>query len=110
MTTRDDEECPPLPEGADVRFLAPDLAILSLPLPQIQPPATLTLTERAVALLVCEGLSNEDIARARGVSTKTIGNQLESIYRKLGVSSRYELVLALRERGHSDCASKLLPV
>jgi DNA-binding NarL/FixJ family response regulator len=37
------------------------------------------------------GLSNAAIARARGRSPRTIANQLQSIYRKLGVASRAEM-------------------
>lgn len=86
---------PPLPGGAEVWFLAPDLALLSFPLADPVLPACLTEAESDVARRVLDGASNDDIARARGVSIKTVGNQLESIYRKLGVASRYELVLRL---------------
>lgn len=47
--------------------------------------------ERGVALLVLKGLTNEEIARARRVSTHTVMNQLSSIFRKVGVRSRAEL-------------------
>lgn len=70
--------------------------LLSFPLPQAGIPAALTEAEQDVALRVYRGASNAEIARERGVSSKTIGKQLESIYRKLGVSSRTELVLRLR--------------
>ncbi len=42
------------------------------------------------------GETTPDIAKARGVSKKTLANQLDSIFRKLDVSSRAELVLLLR--------------
>ena len=58
-------------------------------------PSCLTDAERDVVARVLEGASNDDIARARGVSIKTVGNQLDAIYRKVGVGSRYELVLRL---------------
>lgn len=86
----------PVPEGAEVEYLADDIALLSFPLPQAEVPEALSPAEQEVALQVFAGASNEEIARARGVSTKTVGNQLESIYRKLGVTSRTELVLRLR--------------
>jgi DNA-binding CsgD family transcriptional regulator len=51
----------------------------------------LTNAEKAVTALAVVGLSNAEIAGARGVSERTIANQLAAIYRKLGVSSRFEL-------------------
>jgi DNA-binding CsgD family transcriptional regulator len=92
----DDDDDIPLPEGASVDFLGPDLALLELPEPEMRVPPALTQAEEDVALRVFRGETNESIARARGVSPKTVGNQLESIFRKLGVASRAELVLLLR--------------
>jgi DNA-binding CsgD family transcriptional regulator len=51
----------------------------------------LTFSERAVVELVMQGLSNREMALARGVSVQTIANQLTIAYRKLGVQSRREL-------------------
>lgn len=56
----------------------------------------LTAAETAVALLVARGLSNAQIARARGTSASTVANQLERVYRALGVSSRAELAARLK--------------
>ena len=47
--------------------------------------------EREIATLVSSGRSDGEIARLRGASTRTIGNQLGAIYRKLGIHSRTEL-------------------
>ena len=63
--------------------------------------ASLTDAEREVARLVTAGLSNESIARRRKVSLRTIAKQVSSIYRKLAVRSRRELV-ALRGYGATD--------
>jgi DNA-binding NarL/FixJ family response regulator len=54
-------------------------------------PERLTRAERAVAAAAARGASNEDIARERRTSTRTVANQLASIYRKLGIASRAEL-------------------
>jgi DNA-binding CsgD family transcriptional regulator len=54
-------------------------------------PKTLTPSERAAIELVAQGLSNAEVALARGVSVNTIVNQLTSAYRKLRVSGRREL-------------------
>lgn len=74
------------------RFRVDDLEVLVIDLP---PDAVgdgeLTDAEREVARLAASGLRNQEIARARGTSTSTVANQLGSIYKKLGVSSRFEL-------------------
>jgi len=57
-------------------------------------PTPLTRAEREVALLVREGLSNAQIASARGTSVHTVANQISAIMRKLGVGSRVEIALA----------------
>jgi DNA-binding CsgD family transcriptional regulator len=54
--------------------------------------AALTNAEAAVASLAAEGMSNLDIARARGTSVRTIANQMATILRKLGVSSRDDIL------------------
>ncbi len=55
----------------------------------------LTPTERRVAQLVAKGLRNDKIAEHLSRSRRTIEFQLNSIYRKLDISSRTELVRAL---------------
>jgi DNA-binding CsgD family transcriptional regulator len=86
----------PLPEGATLDMLTPDLALITVPLADAQLPAALTDAEQDIALRVYLGHSNQEIAQQRQTSEFTIGNQLEAIYRKLRVSSRTELVLRLR--------------
>jgi DNA-binding CsgD family transcriptional regulator len=54
-------------------------------------PAGLTEREHVVARMAAVGESNKDIARRLGTSVRTVGNQLQSVYQKLGVSSRHEL-------------------
>ncbi|MBI5481660.1 MAG: helix-turn-helix transcriptional regulator [Deltaproteobacteria bacterium] len=54
-------------------------------------PWSLTLAEREVAAAAVAGKSNQEIAAARGVSTRTVANQLAAVYRKLGINSRAEL-------------------
>jgi DNA-binding CsgD family transcriptional regulator len=55
----------------------------------------LSPTERRVALLVLEGLRNDEISQRLCRSRRTIEFQLNSIYRKLDVSSRTHLVRLL---------------
>lgn len=54
----------------------------------------LTAAEEEVVELVLEGLSNAQIAQRRGTRERTVANQLASIFRKVGVSSRSELAAA----------------
>jgi DNA-binding CsgD family transcriptional regulator len=58
----------------------------------------LTRTERGVVLGVLRGLSNVELALTRNVSTRTIANQLASIYRKLSIASRAELLELMGRR------------
>ena len=69
--------------------------IVELPIDPSALPRCLTETEREVVSLLLEGCSNQEIADARGASYRTIANQLASIYNKLGVASRTELVATL---------------
>jgi DNA-binding CsgD family transcriptional regulator len=55
----------------------------------------LTGTERRVADLAAEGLSNQEIAERAFLSIKTVEANLTRVYRKLGVRSRAGLVRAL---------------
>ena len=60
-----------------------------------QRPATgwesLTATERAVSLLVAEGMTNSAVARRLHVSPHTVNTHLRHVFAKLGVSNRVAL-------------------
>lgn len=58
-------------------------------------PATFTEAERGLAGILLEGPSNQEIAEARGSSIRTVANQLASMYAKIGVTTREELVAHL---------------
>jgi DNA-binding NarL/FixJ family response regulator len=70
-----------------------DCVVLSVPLRRPRAYGKLTQSEVAVAESLLAGLRMRDIARRRGVSVRTIANQVASIYRKLGVSSCHELAV-----------------
>ena len=55
----------------------------------------LTPSERRIAAMAAEGMSNTEIARALFLHRKTIEMHLGSSYRKLGIGSRGELAAAL---------------
>jgi DNA-binding CsgD family transcriptional regulator len=59
-------------------------------------PGELTPTERQVAELVVEGLTNQEVAGALFVSVKTVEANLSRVYHKVGVGSRRELRRAMR--------------
>jgi DNA-binding CsgD family transcriptional regulator len=58
----------------------------------------LTPTETRVARLYAEGLSQRDIALRQGVRPATVRNQLASVYQKLDVHSKLELLHALKRQ------------
>ncbi len=69
-----------------------ELALLELAATDDCPRALgVTAAERAVLGLAAAGLSNAEIAARRGVSPRTVANQLASVFRKLGVHSRLQL-------------------
>lgn len=72
--------------------------VIDIPVEPTELPACLTDAEREVVTLLLEGRSNHEIATMRGCSYRTIANQLASIYRKLGVTSRTELIARLGAR------------
>lgn len=54
-------------------------------------PKYLTERELVVAKMAAQGRTNGEIALALGTSARTVGNQLQSVYEKLGVNSRAQL-------------------
>jgi DNA-binding NarL/FixJ family response regulator len=81
-----------------------ELVVFSFPLRAVSLPEVLSPIERDVALAILEGLSNAAIAARRRTSERTVANQVASIFRKLGVSSRRELQTRLTSsaRGADD--------
>lgn len=79
--------------GASARYLAllRDRDLLSL-----HPTSVLSASERLVAEDLAAGLTIREIAVSRGRAESTVKSQAKSVYRKLGVASRVELVEALR--------------
>jgi DNA-binding NarL/FixJ family response regulator len=55
--------------------------------------ASLTDREREVIVLIAEGLKNKQIGRRLCISETTVTHHLSSIFSKLGVSDRLELVI-----------------
>jgi DNA-binding CsgD family transcriptional regulator len=57
---------------------------------------TLTKTERRIADLVAEGLTNAEVAAQLYLSARTVESHLTQIYRKVGVRNRSELAARRR--------------
>jgi DNA-binding NarL/FixJ family response regulator len=75
--------------GDEIGVLAVARALDDAALDRLSP------AERAIAAALVEGKTNAAIARARGTSAHTVANQIRSIFERLGVGSRTELVRAL---------------
>lgn len=83
--------------GVRMRTSGETYVVLSFPIePSPELPTELTQAERAIVELLLQGKRPPEIARRRNVSQRTVANQLQSVYRKLGVSSRGELASLLR--------------
>ena len=63
---------------------------------------SLSPAESAVVRAASAGLTSAEIAAHRGSSVFTVQNQLANAYRKLGVSSRGELVALLASLDHDE--------
>ena len=70
-----------------------ELAMISIPSAlESRLEKMLTPAEKSIVLDVAAGKSNARIASLRGTSPRTVANQLASIYRKLNLTSRQELL------------------
>ena len=61
------------------------------------PELHLTSAEQRIVALVTEGLPNREIAANLFLSVKTVESVLTGVYRKLGVRSRTQLAVLLRD-------------
>jgi DNA-binding NarL/FixJ family response regulator len=58
----------------------------------------ITRAEQNIIDLIVKGMSNEDIARHRGISKSTVANHVHSIFGKMQVHSRSELAAKVQGR------------
>jgi DNA-binding NarL/FixJ family response regulator len=61
--------------------------------------ARLTPRERQVVALICDGLYNQAIAARLSISEATVSHHLTSIYAKLGLANRFDLVVYAHRHG-----------
>ncbi len=66
--------------------------------PAVPPPGGLTRREREIAARIARGLPNKHVAREFSIRERTVKHHLTNIFRKLGISSRLELALLMRDR------------
>jgi DNA-binding CsgD family transcriptional regulator len=69
-----------------------DIVILSFAIPNAGVGVVLTPAESDVLQHLRDGRTNAEIAALRATSPRTVANQIASLFQKLGVSSRLELV------------------
>lgn len=69
----------------------------------------LTSSERRIAGMAAEGMSNKDIAQVLFITLRTVEMHLTSSYRKLGISSRRSLLQVLSEDGELPRRSAVEP-
>jgi HD-GYP domain-containing protein (c-di-GMP phosphodiesterase class II) len=70
-----------------------------LPAPVAEPPAGLTPRELEVLRLLSRGLTNKQTAEQLGIAPKTVGRHIESVYAKIGASTRAAAALFAVEHG-----------
>lgn len=75
-----------------LRYLTDGAAAMEDPAP-VTPLEKLTTRQRAVALLVADGLTNDEVARELHVSQTTVKSHLASVMRRLEVRSRTQLAV-----------------
>jgi DNA-binding NarL/FixJ family response regulator len=71
--------------------------VANLPRPPRSHLVKLTCAERDVALALVEGLTKVDIAHSRLTSVHTIGRQISSLFAKLDVKGRFDLIRRMCE-------------
>jgi len=76
------------------------------PIPPSAELAELTVREREILDLICQGMSDTDMSKMLSLSPNTIRNHVSSLFRKLGVNRRSAVIIWARERGVSGRESK----
>jgi DNA-binding CsgD family transcriptional regulator len=72
-----------------------ELVVLSFPAVPANLPADLSAAERDVLRWLLQGETNAQVAARRQTAVRTAANQVASIFRKIGVTSRAELAARL---------------
>jgi DNA-binding NarL/FixJ family response regulator len=101
------KDCDPADLVASVRAAARghsplDPRVAGTLLPTRPAPVQLSRREREVLALVCEGMSNKQIARRLGIAEHTVKIHLGNAFRRIGVSDRTSAALWVREHLGTD--------
>ena len=82
--------------GDDSKPQTGDKAPFEIILKNLADESGLSEREMTIIPLIADGLGNKQIALELHISSKTVGNHIYNIYRKLNISSRYELLALLK--------------
>jgi DNA-binding CsgD family transcriptional regulator len=83
---------PPRPRRLSLEVVDERLATFTWAVDDVPAEVPLTNAERDVLARIAAGASNAEIATARGVSVRTVANQVARLFKKLNATSRYELI------------------
>jgi two-component system nitrate/nitrite response regulator NarL len=72
--------------------------LLGRPQPTALPDFGLTLREMEIAGQIAAGRSNKDVSREFSICERTVKHHLTNIFKKVGVSSRLELAVLMRDK------------
>jgi DNA-binding CsgD family transcriptional regulator len=97
----------PLVERAHTELLATGARPRRLVLSGVD---ALTPSERRVAAMAGDGMTNRDIAQALFVTPRTVEAHLSSVYRKLEISARSQLPDALAEPAEAEGETEATPL
>ncbi len=64
-----------------------------------RPKPNLTEREKEILRLVCDGLTNAEIATCLHISRETVKSELKRIFRKIGVGNRTQAAVLLVKQG-----------
>jgi DNA-binding NarL/FixJ family response regulator len=81
--------------GKETKDNDPDLPDITESLPWLK---TLTHREREIFTCVTMGYENEEIAEKLNLAPQTVKNQVSTIYSKLGVKNRFEIIRLANKR------------
>lgn len=74
-----------------------------------EPRQLLTRREYEVVQAVCQGLTNKQVGRRLKISEKTVKNHLSSVYRRIDLTGRTDLVAWAMRRGLAGLQNDTLP-
>jgi len=82
-------------EAAPTPAFQPRPETLAFRLERERPKPNLTEREKEVLRLVCDGMTNAEIATKLHVSRETVKSELKRIFRKIGVGNRTQAAVLL---------------